>query len=87
MAKGLSQEFGDVLESGFGRHIIKRLLKMIDQVSIQEIEAEDLKDALISQIFEVKDKMKPVDVAFWYEIFEWIVDLADYSKKQSTAYV
>jgi len=81
MAHGLSQEFGDVLESGFGRHQIKKLLKMIDQVSIAETEADDLEDTLVRKMFEVEDKMKPVDVVFWYEIFEWIGDLADYSKK------
>jgi predicted phosphate transport protein (TIGR00153 family) len=81
MAQGLSREFGDVLESGFGRHEIKKLLGMIDQVSIAETEADDLEDALVRKMFEVEDKMKPVDVVFWYEIFEWIGDLADYSKK------
>jgi predicted phosphate transport protein (TIGR00153 family) len=81
MAQGLSREFGDVLESGFGRQEIKKLLEMIDQVSIAETEADDLEDALVRKMFEVEDKMKPVDVVFWYEIFEWIGDLADYSKK------
>ncbi len=81
MAQGLSEEFGDVLESGFGRHEIKKLLAMIDQVSSAETEADDLEDALVRRMFEVEDKMKPVDVMFWYEVFEWIGDLADYSKK------
>ena len=43
--------------------------------------SDDLEDALVRKMFEVEDKMKPVDVVFWYEIFEWIGDLADYSKK------
>ena len=81
MPQGLSREFGDVLESGFGRHEIKKLLEMIDQVSIAETEADDLEDALVCKMFELEDKMKPIDVVFWYEIFEWIGDLADYSKK------
>ena len=81
MAQGLSQEFGNVLESGFGRHEIKKLLEMIDQVSNAETEADYLEDELVRKMFEVEDKMKPVDVVFWYEIFEWIGDLADYSKK------
>ena len=60
---------------------IKKLMEMIDQVSIAETEADDLEDALVHKMFEVEDKMKPVDVVFWYEVFEWIGDLADYSKK------
>ncbi|MCH2287339.1 MAG: TIGR00153 family protein, partial [SAR324 cluster bacterium] len=33
MAQDFSQKFGDVLESGFGRHEINKLLEMINQVS------------------------------------------------------
>ena len=81
MAQELSQEFEDVLESGFGRHEIKKLMEMIDRVSIAETEADDMENELVHKMFEVEDKMKPVDVVFWYKIFEWIGDLADYSKK------
>ena len=81
MAQDLSREFEDVLESGFGQHGIKKLMEMIDRVSIAETEADDLEDALVHKMFEVEDKVKPVDVFFWYEVFEWIGDLADYSKK------
>ena len=66
MAQDLSQEFGDVLESGFGRHKINKLLEMIDQVSTAETEADDLEDSLVRKMFEVEDRMKPVDVVFWY---------------------
>jgi predicted phosphate transport protein (TIGR00153 family) len=81
MAQGLSQEFGDVLESGFGRHEIDKLLKMIDEVSNAETEADDLEDALVRRMFDIEDSMKAVDVVFWYKIFELIGDIADYSKK------
>ena len=81
MAQKLSQEFEDVLESGFGRYEIKKLMEMIDRVSFAETEADDMENELVHKMFEVEDKMKPVDVFFWYEVFEWIGDLADYSKK------
>jgi len=81
MAQDLSQEFGDVLESGFGRHEINKLLEMINQVSTAETEADDLEHSLVRKMFEVEDRMKPVDVVFWYKIFELIGDIADYSKK------
>ena len=75
MAQDLSQEFGDVLESGFGRHKINKLLEMIDQVSTAETEADDLEDSLVRKMFEVEDRMKPIDVVFWYKIFELIGDI------------
>ena len=81
LARDLTQEFGDVIESGFGRHEIKKLLEMIDNVSIAETEADDLEDALVRRMYEVEEKMNPVDVVFWYKIFELIGDIADFSKK------
>ena len=81
LARGLTQEFGDVIESGFGRHEIKKLLEMIENVSISETEADDLEDALISRLYEVEEKMNPIDVVSWYKVFELIGDIADFSKK------
>jgi predicted phosphate transport protein (TIGR00153 family) len=81
LAKGLTQEFGDVIESGFGRHEIKKLLEMIDNVSIAETEADNLEDTLVRRLYEVEEKMNSVDAVFWYKIFELIGDIADFSKK------
>ena len=81
LARGLTQEFGDVIESGFGRHEIKKLLEMIDNVSIAETEADNLEDALVHRLYEVEEKMNSVDAVFWYKIFELIGDIADFSKK------
>ena len=81
MAHQVSQEFSDVLETSFGRRETKKLLNMIEEVSKAETKADNLEDMLVKKMFEVEDQMKPVDVVFWYEVFEWIGDLADYSKK------
>jgi hypothetical protein len=81
LARGLTQEFGDVIESGFGRHEIKKLLEMIENVSIAETEADNLEDALVQRLYEVEENMNSVDAVFWYKIFELIGDIADFSKK------
>ena len=81
LARGLTQEFGDVIESGFGQHEIKKLLEMIDNVSIAETEADNLEDALVHRFFQEEEKMNSVDAVFWYKIFELIGDIADFSKK------
>ena len=39
-------------------------MEMIDRFSFAETEADDLEDALVHKMFEVEDKMKPVDVFF-----------------------
>ena len=81
LARGLNQEFEDVIESGFGRHEIKKLLEMIDNVSIAETEADNLEDTLVRRLYEVEEKMNSIDAVFWYKIFELIGDIADFSKK------
>jgi uncharacterized protein Yka (UPF0111/DUF47 family) len=81
LARGLTKEFGDVIESGFGRHEIKKLLEMIENVSIAETEADNLEDALVQRLYEVEENMNSVDAVFWYKIFELIGDIADFSKK------
>ena len=78
----LTKELGqDVIESGFGRLEIKKLLEMIENVSIAETEADNLEEALFQRLYEVEEKMNSVDVIFWYKIFELIGDIADFSKK------
>ena len=81
LARGLNQEFEDVIESGFGRLEIKKLIEMIENVSIAETEADNLEEALFQRLYEVEEKMNSVDVIFWYKIFELIGDIADFSKK------
>ena len=81
LARELTQEFGDVIESGFGQHEIKKMLEMIDNVSIAETEADNLEDALVRKLYEVEKKINSIDAVFWYKIFELIGDIADFSKK------
>ena len=32
-------------------------------------------------LFAQEDNMKPVSVMFWYQLIQWIGDLADYAEK------
>jgi uncharacterized protein Yka (UPF0111/DUF47 family) len=36
---------------------------------------------LARALFEHEDEMKPVSVMMWYQLIEWIGDLADYAEK------
>ena len=37
--------------------------------------------ALSQSLFAQEDSLKPVSVIFWYELIQWIGDLADYAEK------
>jgi hypothetical protein len=32
-------------------------------------------------LFAQEDNMKPVSVMFWYQLIQWVGDLADYAEK------
>ncbi|MBF0277110.1 MAG: TIGR00153 family protein [SAR324 cluster bacterium] len=81
MGREISHEFSILVESGFGTKACQKLLKMIDQLSAAESEADQIEAQLSRQLFQFEDKLKPVDAVFWYKIFEWIGDLADYTEK------
>ena len=59
------------------------MFKMIDNISFLETEADCLEDAIVEKLYGIEKDMYPVDVMFWYKVFELVGDVADYSKKTS----
>jgi hypothetical protein len=72
-----------LIESGFGLNESKKMFKMIDNISFLETEADSLEDTLVERLYVIEKDMYPVDVMFWYKVFELIGDIADFSKKTS----
>ena len=83
LTRDLIHEFGYLIESGFGLNETKKMFKMIDNISFLETEADRLEDALVERLYGIEKDMYPVDVMFWYKVFELVGDVADYSKKTS----
>lgn len=83
LTRDLIHEFGYLIDSGFGLNETKKMFKMIDNISFLETEADRLEDALVERLYRIEKDMNPVDVMFWYKVFELVGDVADYSKKTS----
>lgn len=83
LAQEISVEFEALVESGFGRHHADQLLGHIEQIGPIEHEADELERSLTKKLFAMEDDMKPVDVIFWYEIFQQIGDISDYAEKMA----
>ncbi len=83
LTRDLIHEFGYLIDSGFGLNETKKMFKMIDNISFLETEADSLEDALVERLYGIEKDMYPVDVMFWYKVFELVGDVADYSKKTS----
>ena len=46
-----------------------------------EDETDDLGMELVRVLFQKEDEIKPVSVMFWYQMIQWIGDLADHSEE------
>jgi len=83
MAGDISQDFDILLETGFGQKEAERILGMIETLSEKESMADTAGLELSRQLFDVEKQMNPIDVMFWYNVFDLIGDLADYAEKVS----
>jgi predicted phosphate transport protein (TIGR00153 family) len=75
------EELDELLEMGFGGRERTTVLEMVDELNLIEDKTDELGMELARLLFAHEDEMKPVSVMFWYQIIEWIGDLADYSEK------
>lgn len=74
-------ELDELLATGFrGREatIVDKMLKELNEI---EDETDELGIALARALFDHEDELKPVSVMMWYQLIEWIGDLADYAEK------
>jgi len=74
-------ELDELLAIGFrGREVdvVDAMLKELNEI---EDETDELGIALARALFDHEDELKPVSVMMWYQIIEWIGDLADYAEK------
>lgn len=53
---------------------------MVDELSDIEDETDVMGQELVRLLFSIEDNMKPVSVVFWYEMIQWIGDLADHAE-------
>jgi predicted phosphate transport protein (TIGR00153 family) len=75
------EELDELVEMGFGGRDATRVEVMVDELNAIEDETDELGMALAKTLFANEDKMSPVSVVFWYQMIQWIGDLADYAEK------
>ena len=71
----------ELLAIGFRGREVERVDEMLTQLNEIEDETDELGIALARALFDHEDELKPVSVMMWYQIIEWIGDLADYAEK------
>ena len=74
-------ELDELVETGFGGREAETVAGMIEKLNLIEDDTDKLGMALSKALFAQEDSLKPVAVIFWYELIQWIGDLADYAEK------
>jgi predicted phosphate transport protein (TIGR00153 family) len=75
------EELDELIETGFRGREASRVDKMVQELGRIEDETDDMGMALARTLFSKEDDLKPVSVIFWYQMIQWIGDLADYAEK------
>ena len=74
-------ELDELVETGFRGRESDRVSEMVAELNKIETDTDDMGTELVRQLFAQEDQMNPVSVMFWYQLIQWIGDLADYAEK------
>lgn len=80
-AAKIIEELDELLAIGFRGREANRVEEMVEQLNLIEDDTDNLGIELARHLFEHEDEIKPVSVMMWYQLVEWVGDLADYAEK------
>ena len=75
------EELDELLEMGFRGREATQVEQMVNELNLIEDETDELGIELTRRLFAQEDSMNPVSVIMWYQMIQWIGDLADYAEK------
>jgi predicted phosphate transport protein (TIGR00153 family) len=80
-AHQLIERLDELLKTGFRGLEAKRVEAMVVELGNMESDTDVMGMALTRALFSEEDKLKPVSVMFWYQLIQWVGNLADYAEK------
>lgn len=75
------EELDELVETGFAGKQAEYVQSMLDELNHIEDETDDMGLEAARILFQNEDEIGAVSVMMWYQIIQWIGDLADYSEK------
>jgi predicted phosphate transport protein (TIGR00153 family) len=75
------EELDELLAMGFRGREASDVEEMVEKLNLIEDDTDLLGIELARHLFEHEDDIKPVSVIMWYQLIEWVGDLADYAEK------
>jgi predicted phosphate transport protein (TIGR00153 family) len=80
-AHKIIEELDELLEMGFRGREVERVEAMILELGHMESDTDVMGISLSRALFAQEDSNKPVSVMFWYQLIQWVGNLADYAEK------
>jgi len=79
-AETIVDELDELLETGFGDRESARVQSMVEELNRIESETDRLADTVQRRLFGLEAELG-VSTLFWYQLVDWIADLADYAER------
>jgi hypothetical protein len=73
-------QLDELIETGFGPHEVAKVEEMILELNDLESETDELAETAKRVLFGIEDELG-VGTYFWYDMINWIGDMADYAEK------
>lgn len=80
-AHKIIEELDELLETGFRGRDVDRVNAMVVELGQLESDTDLMGIALSGILFAQEDSVKPVSVMFWYQLIQWVGNLADNAEK------
>ena len=79
-AERIIDELDELLATGFRGREVARVEEMIGELSRLESETDELAERARRRLFQIEDTLG-VSTVFWYQMINWVADLADYAER------
>lgn len=79
-SEAVINELDELVETGFGRHEVARVEGMIEKLNGLESLADERGEDALRILFSIEDDIG-VGAYYWYELIQWIGDIADHAEK------
>ncbi|MDH3520330.1 MAG: TIGR00153 family protein [Myxococcales bacterium] len=79
-AERIVDELDELLETGFGGRESGRVEEMLRELARIETETDELAERVQRKLFSMESTLG-VGTVFWYELINWVADLADYAER------
>lgn len=76
-AADIIERLDELLETGFRGREASQVEALVNQLNEIEEQTDHMGTELVRSLFANEDSMKPVSVMFWYQMIQWIGNLAD----------